>query len=84
MVYLLIFISTWIFVNLRRKGTLLEVFVYLLFLLANHLLELMLLPNVDSFEEGGTAGCEVPFALLDDGSEGALNVNLVLAIVVFF
>ncbi len=44
----------------------------------------MFLPNVDSFEEGGVAGCKVAFIGFDHRFEGALSIYFVLTIVMFF
>jgi hypothetical protein len=44
----------------------------------------MFLPNIDPFEEGGVAGCEIAFIGLYHWFEGAFGINFVLTIVMFF
>lgn len=70
------------FINFRDKSTLLEVFIHLILLLPNHLLNFMLLPYVNSFQKGRIAISEVPFVRFDDGLEGALDVDSILAVLV--
>lgn len=42
----------------------------------------MLLPDVNAFKEGGVAVGEVALVVLNDGLEGALDVDLVFAALV--
>jgi hypothetical protein len=72
-----------IFINFRYKSTLLEVLIHLILLLPNHLLDLMLLPNMDALQKGRIATSEIPFVGFDDGVEGALDVDSILAVFVF-
>ena len=69
-------------VDLGHKGAFFEVLINLLLLFLYHLLDLVLLPDVDAFKEGGMAVGEVAFAVPNDGLEGALDVDLILAALV--
>ena len=64
------------------KGTLLEIFIDFFFLFSNHLLQFVFLPDVDPLQEGGAAVGEVALVLPQDGFEGALDINFVLAVLV--
>lgn len=70
--------------DLRSKGAFFEVLIDALFLLADHFFEFVFLPDGDSFEERGAAVSKVSFVMLDNGLEGALNVDAILAIAMSF
>lgn len=71
-----------IFINFRHKSTLLEVLIHLVLLLPNHLLDFVLLPDMNSLQKSRIAIGEVPFVGFDDGLEGAFDVDSILAVLV--
>ena len=69
-------------VDLGDKRAFFEIFINFLLFLLYHFLDLMLLPDVHSLEEGGIAASEVALVMFYERLESALDVDLVLAALV--
>jgi hypothetical protein len=70
------------FIDLRDKGTLLETFIHLIFLLFQHFLDFVLLPNVHPLQKGGIAIGEIPFISSDYRLKSAFDVKSILVFLV--
>lgn len=69
-------------VDLGNKRAFLEILIDLLLLLFDHLFDLMFLPDVNPFKEGGITIGKVTFVMLDDRLKGAFYIDFVLAALV--
>ena len=70
------------FIYLWDKGTLLEILIHLIFLLFQHFLDFVLLPNVHPLQKSWIAISEIPFIITKYRLKSAFNVEPILTLFV--